>query len=293
MRIKIIGNGVWGKAIYSVVRQNYSDVCILKRNEKTTNQDIVILCVPTQSIRDCLKYVSFSGENRVIINTAKGIEKSTHLLPSQIIYSVFGENIDYYTLIGPSFAGEVVKKMPTLVNLGYKKRYKNIETIKGVFQTDYFRVRLTAGIEILELSAAFKNIYAIACGLAQGLGYGVNTRVELFVLALEEMKSLYENLHLNKDSQITAGTTGDLMLTCNSTESRNFTFGDFLAKYSVNESLDKINSTVEGFHSLNSMEYFKKKAGITLPLATFISTIIKLNNPKKVKKYFDDFIKLT
>ncbi len=290
MKVKILGNGVWGRAMFSVVEQNCSTVSFLKREEKSSDQDTIILSVPTQSIRDCLQYISFSGENKIIVNTAKGIEKNTHLFPWQIVHEVLGNDIEYYTLIGPSFADEVVKKMPTLVNLGYKKEGKNINKIQELFQTDFFKVKLTKGVEILEFSAAFKNIYAIVCGLADGLGYGTNTRIKLIILAIEEMSNWYKNLHLSIDSDMTAGTLGDLILTCNSIESRNFSFGAFLTQYSVEESLCKVNSTVEGFDSLPSIEYFKAQAKVELPLATFISDVVRQNDPQTVRKSFTDFI---
>ena len=106
------------------------------------------------------------------------------------------------------------------------------------------------------------------------------------------MNGLFKKLQLKRDSNTTAGTIGDLILTCNSTESRNFTFGKLLAAYSVDKSLGKINSTVEGYHSLSSIEYFKTLAKVELPLATFVSKIIQLNNPKKIKRYFENFVSL-
>jgi len=293
MKVKIVGNGSWGKAIYSIVKLNCPTITFLKRKEIVNDCDVIILSVPTQSIRESLKYITFSGKTKIIINTAKGIEKSTHLLPYQIVRSVFGNSIHYYTLIGPGFAQEVVEKMPTLVNLGYTDRHMNAIKIKNLFQTDFFRVRLTKGVEALELSAAFKNIYAIACGLSQGLRFGLNTRVKLMVLAIEEMNNLFIKLHLKRDSHIIAGTVGDLILTCNSTESRNYTLGTLLAKYPAYTSLEKVNGTVEGFYSLASLEYVKKKAGVKLPLATFVSDIVKMNNPKMIKTSFERFVSLT
>lgn len=293
MKIKIIGDGAWGKALYSVLTHNSKDVQILGRGDKAQDLEVVVLSVPTQSIREALSDITFSGKTKILVNTSKGIEKSTHLLPSQIIHEVLGQDIEYYTLIGPSFAQEVVEKMPTLVNLGYKIMNSNNEYMKELFQTDFFRVRLTTGVDVLELSAAFKNIYAIACGLADGLGYGTNTRVNLIVLAMEEISILFHNLSLKIDSELTAGTIGDLILTSNSSESRNFTFGSYLVKHPVSTSLEKVSSTVEGYHSLSSLNYFKKKGNVQLPLASFVSAIVKLNNPEKVKTSFEDFVRST
>jgi glycerol-3-phosphate dehydrogenase (NAD(P)+) len=259
---------------------------------KVIEPNIIVLSVPAQSIRESLKDISFADKRKIIVNTAKGIEKSTHLLPYQIVQSIFGNSIEYYTLIGPSFAKEVVHKMPTLVNLGYVKEGPGNVKIRNLFQTNYFRVKLAAGVEALELSAAFKNIYAIACGLADGLGYGTNTRVKMIVLAIDEMNDLYKKINWRIDPKITAGTIGDLILTCNSAESRNFTFGSLLAKNSVRDSLTKIHSTVEGLSSLSSVGFFEKKASVKLSLADFVSSIVRMDNPKMARRKFKSFVKL-
>ncbi len=290
MKVKIIGNGTWGNAIHSIIKTNCDDSSIVKRQEQVDTCDVIIMAVPTQSIRTALTFVPANHKHKILINTSKGIEKDTHLLPHQIIASVLGDGIDYFSLIGPSFADEVVKKMPTLVNLGYRKKI-NHNNMQRLFQTDYFRVRLTTGIEALELSAAFKNIYAIACGLADGMRYGVNTRIKLIVLAMEEMGGLFEKLHMKIDSNMTAGTMGDLLLTCNSTQSRNFSFGKLLAELPVDEALRKVEKTVEGYSSIGSLGHFKSKADVKLPLATFISEIVRTDNPKTVKKSFEQYVR--
>lgn len=291
MKIKILGNGVWGNALYSVLIQNNATVSFLERGEKTADQDVVVLSLPTQAMRDALQNISFTGKHKIVINSSKGVERDTYLLPSQIVHSVLGEDIEYYSLIGPGFAEEVVEKMPTLVNLGYKHESVNNQKIRELFLTDFFRVRLSKGIDVLEISAALKNVYAIACGLAHGLGYATNTRIKLLVLAIEEMNTLYKNLQLDADANITAGTLGDLILTCNSINSRNFKFGTLLARYKVSEALQLVDSTVEGYNTLASIDYFKEKAHTELPLASFIYQIVTNDNPKEVKKNFDNYMK--
>lgn len=285
-----MGNGVWGKAIYSVISKNTNDVSFVPKGKTITDFDALILCVPTQEIRNVIPLVSLDGKRKIIINTAKGIEQKTHLLPRQIVSSLIKKPIEYYALFGPSFAKEVVDQMPTLVNLGFEKKSKNIESIRKLFQTSNFRVRLTHGVAALELSGAFKNMYAIGCGLSRGLGYETNTQVKLLVLAIEEMRGLYKSLGYKLDDTSTAGIIGDLILTCSSTESRNFRFGKYLAEGNVRSSLEKVNSTVEGYHSLESVAYFKKKSDAKLPLASFIAEVVKTNDPKLVKKMFKSFV---
>lgn len=300
MKVKIIGRGAWGEAVYSVVMTNEANVSFAARGEAITDCDVVILCVPTQAIRECLSHVSFSGETKIIINTTKGIEKDTHLLPFEVVESVLGVGvgIDYYSLVGPSFAHEVIKKMPTLVNLGYRKESEPApgeigqnEQVRRLFQTDFFHVRLVSGVKSIEINAAFKNIYAIACGLVSGLGYGMNTRAMFISLAVEEVRKLLSKLDVPVDLQSQVGTIGDLILTCTSDGSRNFRFGTLLPLYKIDECMKEINRTVEGYHSVASLSSFEEKAEMKLPLADMVASLISSNDPGTVKEKFEEFIK--
>lgn len=285
--ICIIGNGSWGNALLSVVSQNTKSARIAKRGE-VIREEIVIIAVPTNSIRELAGMVS--ANNPIIINTAKGIEKGTHKLPQEIIHELY-PSAHYFTLIGPGFADEVKHGMPTIVNLGFGEEQELFHKIQQVFETDTFRIRPVRAIRILELSAALKNIYAIGCGLADGLGYETNTRVQLIVLAIEEIQRLFKKLKLTAGVNSTAGTIGDLILTCNSSESRNFQFGRNLAKYSVEESLKQVKETVEGYFTLQSLEYLEKSSGASLPVAAFIQQIITNNDPQAIRKQFEAFIR--
>lgn len=288
--ICIIGNGAWGRALHHVIKQNVPEVRMVTRGEMITD-GIVVLSVPTQSIRDLAPFFT-SNSHPLIINTAKGIERETHLLPEDILKEIL-PGCEYLSLIGPSFAGEVIRSMPTIVNLGYEKKTPTLDEVLHLLQTDFFRVRLSKGIAVLELSGALKNIYAIGCGLADGMGYETNTRIQLIVLAIEEVQRLFKRMKLIVDSGKVAGTIGDLVLTCNSLESRNFQFGRNLSTLSTEESLKKVHATVEGYSTLDSLEFLEKKAGVTLPFASFIKDVVEADNPKLVKRMFEKFIKST
>ena len=177
--------------------------------------------------------------------------------------------------------------MPTLVNLGgYNGK---AQQICGLFKTDYFRVRPTKSVEALELAGALKNVYAIACGIAEGLGFETNTRAKLITIAYEEFRKLALNLNYAIDDDARPGILGDLVLTCSSIESRNFSFGRNLTKYSVKESVKKINSTIEGYNSAFSVLHFSEKSA--MPLGEFVLRIIEENNPATVRAKFADFVK--
>lgn len=289
MKIKVIGNGNWGSALGKVLLENGHDVTYWQEREIIETAEAILISIPAQAIRSILPFIK--NKNALIINSAKGIENSTHKLPFQIVEEVLGQysKDSYFSLIGPSFAEEVNKEMPTLVNLGYRDS-ESAEVIKKVFQTPYFRLRLTRAIEAIELSGALKNVYAIATGLAHGLGFGNNTRAKLIVLALEEIYLLISELGYKLDSNCTPGTLGDLILTATSFESRNYTFGALLSKYDKDEALRKVDSTVEGLNTALSIPYFAKETGLKLPLASLVYNVITSDNPKGVENKFDQFV---
>jgi glycerol-3-phosphate dehydrogenase (NAD(P)+) len=158
-----------------------------------------------------------------------------------------------------------------------------------MFQTPQFHLRLTKGVEVLELSGAFKNIYAIGCGLATGLGFGANTQAALIVMAIEEMHQVGKALELSIEDTSKAATIGDVILSCTNAESRNFRFGTLLAAYDIEHCFSEIKSTIEGVNSLASLAHFEEKSGRTLPFARFISSVVTENNPATVKKQFEQF----
>ncbi|MBP7832376.1 MAG: hypothetical protein KA035_01250 [Candidatus Levybacteria bacterium] len=289
MKIIVMGSGAFGSAIMSLLEENKAPAAYWKGGALPA-KSIVFGVIPTQAISEVLKE-SKSVRDIIYVNCAKGIEQDTHQLPYQIVDKALSSPA-YTTLIGPSFASEVKEKMPTLVNLGYDN-IQAAHTVKKLLQTDYFRISLTTGVASLELAAAFKNIYAISCGIAKGLGFEINTRVKLMCLAMEEFNNLRKTLDYQIDERAIPGTLGDLILTCSSTESRNFTFGKFLAEYSPEDSLQKVKQTVEGYYTVKSVPYFEAKAGIKLPLAHFVYDIIYNSQTTQLKAQFMEFVKKT
>ena len=287
MRINILGNGAWGTALGKLLTANGHEITFWKKKEQIDPADFVVIALPTQAIRSVFKNYGRNLRKAVIVNSSKGIEKGSHQIPSQIVKELLGTKIEYFTLIGPSFAQEVNLKMPTLVNLG--GRNSKTQQICDLFKTDYFRVRPTKTVEALELAGALKNVYAIACGMADGLGFKINTRAKLITIAYEEFRKLALSLNYEIDDEARPGILGDLVLTCSSPESRNFSFGKNLIKYCVKESIKKINSTVEGYNTAFSVLYFSEKSA--MPLGEFVLKIIEENNPKKIESKFADFVK--
>ncbi|OGH51640.1 MAG: hypothetical protein A3H17_00715 [Candidatus Levybacteria bacterium RIFCSPLOWO2_12_FULL_37_14] len=281
MKVAIVGNGAWGKALYSILSENSANVVFvtkqsLKSKLNPTKIDVLVLAVPTQAIREVLEKIGNIG-NMIVVNCAKGIERGTHKFPFQIVSEKGGKKEKYFSLIGPSFAEELKDKMPTVVNLGHNSEKKYINLVKKLFETECLEIKVVHGIAALELAGAFKNIYAIACGLTTGLGFGMNTRVKVILAALREIHNLMKNLKFRIEDETIPGILGDLILTCNSTESRNYSFGKLIVNFSVEEALRKI-TTVEGFYTSDSVAYFEKIGNMKLPLADMVARCVKIEN---------------
>lgn len=279
---------MWGSAVGTLFQENGHDITVLNNGELVPPESLVFSAIPTQALREVLTSIQFSNDT-VFINGAKGIEQNTYLLPYEIVREVLGE-IPYLSLMGPSFADEVKAKMPTLVNLGYRDE-EIAKKVKSLMQTDYFRIRLTKSIRALELSAACKNIYAIASGVAEGLGFGTNTRVKLILLAIEEVNSLKNALGYKSDDQALPATVGDLILTSSSEESRNFRFGEGLVNASPEETLAVMKETIEGYYTAASVVHFEEKTGISLPLAHFVYELCYVKSDTPIRARFMEFVK--
>jgi glycerol-3-phosphate dehydrogenase (NAD(P)+) len=287
MRINILGNGMWGSALSRILTLNGHEVTFWDKKTQINPQDVVVIAVPTQQIRSVLNNFGRNLKKAVIVNASKGIEKKTHKIPAQIVREILGEEVQYFTLIGPSFASEVDRRMPTLVNLG--GRNGKTQQICDIFETNYFRVRPTKSVEALELAGALKNVYAIACGVAEGLGFQINTRAKLITIAYEEFRNLAKSLNYEIDDEARPGILGDLVLTCSSLESRNFSFGKNLVKYSVKTSVDMVDSTIEGYSTSFSVLNFSEQS--PMPLAEFILKILEEDNPREIANKFAEFVK--
>jgi glycerol-3-phosphate dehydrogenase (NAD(P)+) len=290
--ITIIGEGVWGTALSTLFKQNKKEFIFWDKQSKIDGSSIVLMTLPTQAIRVVLEANKENLKEAAIINASKGIELETLKLPFQITREVLGEKVKYFSLIGPSFASGLQKKTPTMVNLGCFLQDQILnEEIKAFFQTDYFRVRISASVEALELSGALKNVYAIACGIAEGLNFSANTRANLISLAYMEISKLCQKLNYKIDEDALESVLGDLILTCSSSESRNFRFGKLVTEVSISEALQQINSTVEGCDSALAIPEFSQRNNIELPLAAYVYETIKLDKTSEVLSRFAAFVK--
>ncbi len=289
--VTILGRGAWGSALASVLEANNQEYIVWDRKSEIEPTSIVVLAIPTQAIREVLTNNKKNLKNATIINTSKGIEKGTHKLPFEIAREVLGDEFKYLSLFGPSFAVEVEEKLPTLLNLASINNNRRLsEEIRKIFENDYFKIRIAGSSQALELSGAMKNIYAILCGISEGLGFFFNTRSQLIGHAYKETINLCKGFNYKVDSEAMECIMGDLVLTCSSLESRNFRFGKYLVKLSASDALQQVASTVEGRNNILSVPYLIEKSGKDLPFAKFVYETIIKDSPKTVEKRFREAI---
>jgi len=311
-KIAVIGAGSWGTALAVILSKSkhktclwghnsrhIEDLCKRRENRKylpgielprelelTDNigrcveeSDIIVMVVPSHGLREVFSSVAlFIKKDVIIISAVKGIENNTLLTMSQVISEVLKENsknlFEVGVLSGPSFAEEVAKGVPTAVTIGFSD-IKTAQQMQGVFCTDTFRVYASRDIIGLEISASFKNIIAIAAGVCDGLGYGLNTRAALITRGLAEMKRLGITLKADADTFSGLSGLGDLLLTCTGNLSRNRMVGLKLGKGEKLKDITREMSMVaEGIKTTQSLFDLSRKLKIEMPILEQVYNII-------------------
>lgn len=245
--------------------------------ESVKEHDIVVFVVPTPFARTVLtKLSSFVTKKTIIVSATKGIEENTLLLMSGLFKETLPdvEPKRLAFLSGPSFAKEVIEKLPTAVSLGYY----NSETgryLQEVFTTAYFRVYTNPDVIGVQIGGALKNVIALASGASDGLGLGSNARAALITRGLAEITRL--GVSLGADPLTFSGLSGlgDLILTCTGELSRNRMVGYRLAQ---GEKLDKIlkemKMVAEGIRTSKAAHELAKRQGVQMPITEQVYAVL-------------------
>ena len=238
----------------------------------------VLNVVPTQFTRsvfkEALKYIP---ENAVIISASKGIENGTLMTVSSILKQITGHQVA--VLSGPSFAKEVVNKLPTAVTLATEDPDAGL-ILQEIFNTHYFRVYTHTDVIGVELGGALKNVIAIASGISDGLGLGHSARAALITRGIVEIVRL--GVSLGADERTFSGLSGlgDLVLTCTGPLSRNYSVGVNLGKgMKLKEILSSTRSVAEGVATALSAYELSLKQGIEMPIIEQIHDVIYNEKP--------------
>ena len=247
-------------------------------------KDIVLVVVPSHVMRETAELMTeYITAETLVISASKGIENKTHLtmlgVLKQVLAQVPEDNL--IALSGPSFAKEVAQMKPTVVAVA-STGTKNATLVQHVFASPTFRVYTNDDPAGVEVGGAIKNVIAIAAGISDGLGLGLNARAALITRGLTEMKRLGACLGADPHTFAGLAGVGDLMLTCTGNLSRNHTVGVQLGEgKTLDEILVEMRMVAEGVKTTRSVYNLSKKLGIELPICNEVYRILFENQDPK------------
>ncbi len=311
-KIAVIGDGGWGTTIAILLSEKGYDVTLwsafpeyasflnkTRINEKflpginipgsmhivsdergLSGHDIFVLAVPTKYLRDTLKNLKSVLKGK-IVSLTKGIEIDTLKRPSEIIREITGSE-QVAVLSGPSISFEVARKMPTTVVAASRRRILAKE-VQDIFSTPDFRIYTSSDVTGVELGGAIKNVIAIAAGISDGIGFGVNTKAAILTRGLVEIIRLGSRMGAKKETFFGLSGMGDLATTCMSGHSRNRAFGERIAKgENFNELLKNGGMIVEGVTTAKAAFFLSRRFKIEMPITAEIYKVIyEGKNPKE------------
>ncbi len=307
MKISVIGAGSWGIALAKLLYNNGNEITvwsaledeIVMLNKEREHKDklpgvklpddmifttelkeamkdskILVLAVPSPFVRNTAKNMAqFYESEQIIVNVAKGIEEATLSTMSQIIEEeIHGARVA--VLSGPSHAEEVGRQIPTTIVVGAKMR-ETAELVQNTFMSNVFRVYTSPDVLGIEIGAALKNVVALAAGIADGLGYGDNTKAALITRGMAEITRLGTAMGGHQETFYGLSGVGDLIVTCASMHSRNRRAGILIGKgYSMDEAMKEVKMVVEGVYSAKAAQKLSEKYNISMPIVEQVNKIL-------------------
>lgn len=305
--VGVIGAGSWGTALALLLNKNVHSVTVWSISEEeismlsaerehksklpgvkipddmafTTNmeeavrgKDILVLAVPSKFTRGTARNMKdYVAEGQIIVDVAKGIEEDTLMTLSQQIEQEVPQ-ADVAVLSGPSHAEEVGRGLPTTVVIGAKTE-KTAVYLQEIFMNEVFRVYTSPDMLGMELGGSLKNVIALAAGIADGMGYGDNTKAALITRGIAEIARLGVKMGGAIESFTGLTGIGDLIVTCASVHSRNRKAGYLMGQgKSMEEAMEEVQMVVEGVYSAKAAEKLGKKYGVDLPIINKINEVL-------------------
>lgn len=254
--------------------------------EVISNAEYIVVAVPSQVISSllekCKGYIKNNIAKTMIINVSKGFYPNSHISIHEGVEKLFKgiKTIKgVVSLIGPSFAREIVLEYPTTISAVTRKK-AHAEEVAKLMSNDYIRIYIQTDVIGAEVGAAYKNILALASGICDGLGYEMNTRAAILTRGVAEMVKFNKYMGGKKETLYGLTGVGDLILTASSTQSRNYSFGKkFVVEGPEVVKANKI--TVEGLEALKVVYQIGKENKLDLPIAYALYDSIFIEKPIK------------
>jgi len=304
--IGVIGGGAWGTALAAAARAagrqvtlwaREADVvdsintahentrflpgCTLDRDLRATadmadigQTDAVLVVSPAQYVRDSLEALHpCLRPDTPLLLCAKGIEIASGKLLSQVVVDII-QNADIGILSGPTFAKEVASGLPCAMTLA-SKNTALADSLAQALSSPSVRLYASADVIGAQVGGAVKNVLAIATGLVEGLGLGENARAALITRGMAEIMRFGDHMGADRETLMGLSGLGDVLLTCSSQQSRNFSLGYALGQ---GQSLDDIMATretvAEGAHTAKILAKLARNNGIDMPIMLATHAIV-------------------
>ena len=305
-KITVLGGGSWGIALAVLLHKNGHEICVWsaldeeiqmlreKHEHKmlpgvilpedavfTTDdraavegRDLLVMAVASSYTRKTARqFGSLVAPGQKIVNVAKGIEEQTLMTLSEVIEQEIPQ-ADVAVMSGPSHAEEVGKGLPTTIVVGAKTR-STAEYIQNLFMSETFRVYVSPDILGIELGGALKNVVALAAGIADGLGYGDNTKAALITRGITEIARLGTAMGGRFETFCGLTGIGDLIVTCASMHSRNRRAGILIGQgKTMEEAMAEVQMVVEGVYSAKAAMGLAKKYEVQLPIIEQVNEVL-------------------
>ncbi|MEH6495687.1 MAG: NAD(P)H-dependent glycerol-3-phosphate dehydrogenase [Pseudomonas marincola] len=305
-KVNVIGAGAWGTSLAIAAARAGRDVTLWCRNdaqasamntasenarylpgiplpknimatanlEAVCKADILLNVVPAQHLRANLQTLApFIAPTTAIVVCSKGIEKGSDKMMSEVVEETL-PNQPYAILSGPNFAHEVAKGMPSATTLAAHSSELGKRLVSAI-GLPTFRPYYTNDVIGAQMGGAIKNVLAIACGVVGGAQLGENARAALITRGMAEILRLGDKLGARAETLMGLSGFGDLVLTCSSSASRNYSLGFALGGgQSLKDILDSRNSVTEGVHTAAALCDLAEKHKIEMPICQSVDKIL-------------------
>ena len=311
-KVGVLGAGSWGTALSVLLHDNGHQVTIWSIDENEVKmldekrehelklpgvkladdmtitgdletaireKDFLVLAVPSPFTRATARKMNpYVADGQIIVDVAKGIEESTLMTLSRQIEEEIPQ-ADVAVLSGPSHAEEVSRGLPTTCVAGARSR-KTAEYVQSLFMSEVFRVYTSPDVLGIELGGALKNVIALAAGIADGLGYGDNTKAALITRGIAEIARLGTAMGGKFETFCGLSGIGDLIVTCASMHSRNRRAGILIGKgYTMEEAMKEVQMVVEGVYSAKAALALARKYYMAMPIIEQVNQVLFEGKP--------------
>ena len=321
MKVTILGAGAYALALSSMAYENNNEITIwtafaeekealikygyserlpdykvptsfvinTELKQAVSEAELIVIAVPTGAVDEvCRLLEPYYEEQQSFCLASKGIEQGTCRFVSDVFLQHLHSS-NYAVISGGSFAVDIIKKVPIGLSIAGNNQ-ETIKLIKQALQNKYLKLRETDDVLGVEICGSIKNIIAIASGILDGMGLPESSQAMFITEALHDIKELIHALGGSRNTILSFAGFGDILLTCTSKKSRNFSFGRLLGQNTPSADIEsyKSKTTIEGLYTLESVYKLLNDKTVDMPIIDLIYDIVfNGKNPKELISFLN------